>query len=61
MSKEATSADLQAAAYWRNVARSDRSEINVAVTKVNELTTAARREEQVPNEGPRRARGPSAG
>jgi hypothetical protein len=61
MSKEAATADLQAAAYWRNVARSDRSEINVALTKVNELTTAARREEAPPSEGPRRARGLSAG
>lgn len=43
MSNEAASADLQAAAYWRNVARSDRSEITVAVTKVSEMTTAARR------------------
>ena len=34
MSKEAASADLEAATYWRNVARSDRSEMNVAVTKV---------------------------
>jgi hypothetical protein len=61
MSKEAASADLQAAAYWRNVARSDRSEINVAVTKVSALTTAARREEKEPGETPRRAKGLSAG
>ena len=61
MSKEAASADLQAAAYWRNVARSDRSEITVAVTKVGELTTAARREEKEPSEGSRRTRGLSAG
>jgi hypothetical protein len=61
MSKEAASADLQAAAYWRNVARSDRSEINVAVIKVNELPTAVRREEKEPSEGPRRAIGLSAG
>jgi hypothetical protein len=61
MSEQAASADLQAAAYWRSVARSDRSELNVAVTKVNELTTAARREEKEPSEGPRRARGLNAG
>jgi hypothetical protein len=61
MSREAASADLQAAAYWRNVARSDRSEITVAVTKVSELTTAARREENEPSEWPRRTRGLSAG
>jgi len=60
VSKEAASADLQAAAYWRNVARSDRSELSVAVTKVNELTAAAKREENEPNEGPRRARGLTA-
>jgi hypothetical protein len=60
MSQEAASADLQAAAYWRNVARSDRSEINVAVTKVSELTAAARREEKDTGERPRRARGMSA-
>jgi|GEM_PF-2459528 hypothetical protein len=61
MPKEAASADLQAAAYWRNVARSDRAEINVAVTKISELTTAARREEKESSEGPRRAKGLSAG
>ena len=61
MSKEAASPDLQAAAYWRNVARSDRSEITVAVTKVSELTTAARREEKEPSEGTHRVRGLGAG
>jgi len=61
MSEQAASAELQAAAYWRNVARSDRSELNVAVTKVNELTTAAKREEKEPNAGPRRANCLSAG
>jgi hypothetical protein len=61
MSEETASADLQAAAYWRNVARSDRSELNVAATRVNELTTAAKREEKEPNESPRRARGLSTG
>jgi hypothetical protein len=61
MPNEAASADLQAAAYWRSVARSDRSEINVAVTKVSELTAAARREESEPKERPRRARGLSGG
>jgi hypothetical protein len=60
MSEQVASADLQAAAYWRSVARSDRSELNVTVTKVNELTTAARRGEKEPSEGPRRARGLSA-
>jgi hypothetical protein len=61
MSKEAASADLQAAAYWRNVARSDRSEITVAVAKVSELTTAARCEEKEPSEGSLRTRGLRAG
>ncbi len=61
MSKEAASADLQAAAYWRNVARSDRTEVTVAVTKVSELTTAAKREEKEPKDGPRRTQGLSAG
>jgi hypothetical protein len=61
MPKEAASTDLEAAAYWRNVARSDRSEIHVAVTKVSMLTTAARREEKVSGEAPRRAKGLSAG
>ena len=61
MSNEAASADLQAAAYWRNVARSDRSEITVAVTKVSELTAAAKREEKEPSHEPHRARGLSAG
>ena len=55
--QEAASADLQAAAYWRNVTRSDRSEINVAVTKIRELTAAAQCEEKEPNESPRRTRG----
>jgi hypothetical protein len=61
MSNEAASADLQAAAYWRNVARSDRSEITVAVTKVSELTAAAKREEKEPSQEPHRARGLSSG
>jgi predicted TPR repeat methyltransferase len=61
VSEEAASADLQAAAYWRNVARSDRSEINVAATKIRELTAAAQREEKEPNEAPRRTRGLSTG
>jgi hypothetical protein len=61
MSKDAASADLQAAAYWRNVARSDRTEINLAVTKVSTLTTAARRQEKESSEAPRRAKGLSAG
>jgi hypothetical protein len=61
MSKEAASADLQAAAYWKSVARSDRTEIGVATTKVSELTTAARREEKEPSETQRRTRGLSAG
>ena len=61
MSKEAASADLEAAAYWRNVAGSDRSEISVAVTKVSTLTAATRRKEKESAEGPCRARGLSAG
>jgi hypothetical protein len=56
MSNEAASADLQAAAYWRNVARGDRSEITVAVARVGELTTAARGEEKEPTKTPRRVR-----
>ena len=61
MSKEAASADLDAAAYWRNVARSDHAEINVAVTKVSTLTAAARREEKEPGEGRRRTKNLSPG
>jgi hypothetical protein len=61
MSKEAASADLQAAAYWKNVARSDRAEISVAVTKVSELTKAARREEEKPGQRTRRTIGLSTG
>lgn len=61
MSKEAASADLQAAAYWKGVARSDRAEINVAVTKASELTTAARREEKEPGETQSRRAGLRAG
>ena len=60
MSKEAAAADLQAAAYWKSVARSDRTEIGVAVAKAGELAAAARREEKRPDETPRRARGLSA-
>ena len=56
MSKEAASADLQAAVYWKSVARSDRTEIGVALTKVSELTAAARREEKEPAETRTRAR-----
>jgi hypothetical protein len=61
MSKEAASSDLQAAAYWRNVAGSDRSEVNMAVTKVSTLTAAARCEEKEPGEGARRTKNLSAG
>jgi hypothetical protein len=61
MSKEAASADLQAAAYWKNVARSDREEIGAAATKVSELTKAARREEERQSDGTRRTRSLSAG
>ncbi len=61
MSKEAASADLQAAAYWRNVARTDRAEVTVAVTKVGKLTTAAKREEKGQKDVPRRMQGLSAG
>jgi len=61
MLKEAASADLEAAAYWRNVARSDRSEITAAVTKISTLTAAARREEKEPGERPRRTNGLSMG
>ncbi len=61
MSQEAASADLQAAAYWRSVARSDRSEIASAVTKVRELTNAARSEESEPRESQRRSKGMRAG
>jgi hypothetical protein len=61
MSKEAASADLEAAAYWRNVTRSDHSEINMAVTKVITLTAAAKREEKEPGEGPRRTNSLRAG
>ena len=57
MSNEAAASDLQAAAYWKNVARSDRSEIGVAITKVSELTTAARREEKDSSETQRVSRG----
>ena len=56
MSKEAASADLQAAAYWKNVVRSDRVEIGVAVTTASELTKASRREEKETVEKPRRMR-----
>ena len=61
MSREAASADLQAAAYWKDVAQSDRSEITVAVEKVGELTTAARQEEKESGETHRRARKLSLG
>jgi hypothetical protein len=61
MSKESASADLDAAAYWRDVARSDHSEINVAVIKVSTLTAAARREEKEPGEGRRRTKSLSPG
>ena len=61
MSKEAASAELDAAAYWRNVARSDHSEINLAATKVSTLTAAARREEKEPGEGGRRTKSLSSG
>jgi len=61
MSKEAASADLQAAAYWRSVARADRAQVTGTGTKVGELTTAAKSEEKEPKDGPRRTKGLSAG
>jgi len=61
MSKEVVAADLQAAAYWRNVAGSDRSEINVAVTKIRYLTSAAKTEENEPDKSQRQTRHLSAG
>jgi hypothetical protein len=61
MSKEAASADLQAAAYWRNVARSDRSEMTAAVTNVSTLAAAARREEKARGERRRPVRSLNAG
>ena len=57
MSKEGASADLQAAAYWKNVLRLDRAEIGVAVPKVTELTKAARSDEVQPTNGARRTKG----
>ena len=60
MPKEAAFAHLQAAAYWKNVARIDHAEIGVATAKVSELTTAARHEEREPAEIQRRPRGVSA-
>jgi predicted TPR repeat methyltransferase len=61
MSQEAASADLQAAAYWRNVARADRDDIGVAVTKIKELTAAARQEAREPARTPRRTRSLGSG
>ncbi len=61
MSKEVASAELEAAAYWKNVARSDRAEVAVAGTKASELTTAAQREEKKPSEGLSRKKNLSAG
>ena len=57
MSKEAASVDLQAAAYWKDVLRSDRAEAGVAIIKVQELTIAAQQEEKAPAEAQRRTRG----
>ncbi len=61
MSQETASADLQAAAYWRSVARADRTEIGVAVTKINELTAAARQEAKEPDSTRRRTRSLGSG
>ena len=57
MAKEAANADLAAAAYWKGVAASDRSEAAVAITKIKDLTSDARREEKTPSEGARRRKG----
>ena len=57
MAKEVANADLAAAAYWKSVAASDRSEAAVAVTKVKNLTSDVRREEKAPSEGARRKKG----
>ena len=55
MSKEAASADLQAAAYWRNVARADRSEDQCCGDESLCSETAARREEKEPTRAASRA------
>ena len=57
MSKEAASSDLQAAAYWKGVARADKADGGVAVSKVTSLTTAARSEEKDSGETQRRSKG----
>ena len=45
MSKEPAAADRAAAAYWRQVARADRSKATTASANARKLTDAARREE----------------
>jgi len=57
MSKEAASTDLQAAAYWKQVAGADCSKSTAAVTKVAQLTTAALGEEKDAVQTPRRTSG----
>ncbi len=57
MSKEAAASDIQAAAYWKSVARSDKSDAGVAVTKVSSLITAVRSEEKDSGETQRRSKG----
>jgi hypothetical protein len=61
MSKEAATADLQAAAYWRSVARADRAEASVAGINVRGLTNGARSEEKEPVKTQRHSRGLSSG
>ncbi len=48
MTKDAAAADQQAAAYWRQVARADRSEAGIALANARDLSVAARQEERVP-------------
>ena len=49
MTKDAAAAEQQAAAYWRQVARADRSEAGVALAKARDLSTAVRQEERAPS------------
>ena len=57
MSKEAASSDMQAAAYWKGVARADKADGSIAVAKVASLTNAARNEEKDSGETQRRSKG----
>jgi len=58
MAKDVAAADQQAAAYWRQVARADRSEAGLAQANARDLSAEARQEERAPRAGETQRKAP---